>query len=139
MNCVFLLLLLLLPRSSYSLKAWRAIYTGVWLYDLERDLGLLTLSTFFVFFLVWDLERDLEVVDLVFMELLDFLDEAEPALFLKTFFLDFEFDLDLLLDLTFFLPGLLLLVFFFLEGDLDLLLLLELFVDLLLLLLAARD
>jgi hypothetical protein len=72
------------------------------------------------------------------MELLDFLDEAEPALFFTTFFLDFEFDLDLLLDLTFFFPGLLLLVFFFfLVGDLDLLL--ELFVDLLLLLLAARD
>jgi hypothetical protein len=83
------------------------------------------------------LERDLEVVDLVFMELLDFLDEAEPALFFTTFFLDFEFDLDLLLDLTFFFPGLLLLVFFFLVGDLDLLL--ELFIDLLLLLLAARD
>jgi hypothetical protein len=90
-----------------------------------------------VFFLVCDLERDLLVVDLVFKEALDFLEETEPDRFFLTnfFFLDFEFDLDLLLDLVldaFFLPGLL--VFFFLEGDLDLEFdLEELFLDLLLL------
>lgn len=60
---------------------------------------------------------------MVFLDDFDFLEEAEVELFFLTsfFFLDFEFDLDLLLDLVlvpFFLPGLL--DFFFL-GDLDLL------------------
>ena len=66
------------------------------------------------------------MVDLLFLEDLDFLEEPEVDFFFLTsfFFLDFEFDLDLLLDLVFvpfFLPGLLLLDFFFFLGDLDLL------------------
>ena len=94
-------------------------------------------SPFFVFFLDIDFERDLLVVDLVFIEVFDFLEETEPDLFFFTnfFFLDFEFDLDLLLDLeleAFFLPGLF--YFFFFEGDLDFEFdLSELFLDLLLL------
>lgn len=73
------------------------------------------------FFLVWDLERDLLVVDLVFIDDLDFLLDLDLAdlIELERFFfttLFFEFDLDLLLDLDLSLRGLL--DFFFLEAEL---------------------